>query len=575
MRWNSPSSGGVILPTDGATRGIPVRRALGEVDQEDDKNSPTAASAPSLCQALTKRVALWVACGALFSGLFALVWLVIVHGILLPTDLLSALSPVGDPPSLQGEVDEGGIVLLSLPLAKRLRGGGGGATSKPTTDEGSVRASTTQEQDDVLPRESLTATTSTSTLSPAGATQYAHSRVSSDEHLPGAGVLVPGGVPEASSEGMTTSAAPTEAQLLHERKMKRRREVAEALYTPQELETYNKELKNNYGLVYEEKYHHKEHSKVTVDRDALERWFCLAGPDRAQKRTGKPFKSCEPGSGGEDQNSSGSPHTDKDKPFETDVCPFLTKSNVHQGWTTPRNHILEKWFGKDAPSTSIVGLIGDTPGEGCVIEKHSAPSTKYLYESCAVVGSSGNLEGSALGPEIDSQEAVFRFSCAPTVGFEDDVGSKTTFRFLYPEAMGGATDWSKICGGIIPKQDLEATIVLVTLYKEPDVNWWLSHLHRPKKFFIKTPNPCCAYSNVAHPTRDKVKFKDVRFLSPAWLESVALDHVRNLDRGTMPKQGVNGVFLALQACRTVKIYGFGSENADGSVVPHAHYYDLT
>ena len=52
------------------------------------------------------------------------------------------------------------------------------------------------------------------------------------------------------------------------------------------------------------------------------------------------------------------------------------------------------------------------------------------FRTCGVVSSSGTISGLGLGAEIDANEAVFRFNDAPTTGFEDDVGSKTTFRFV-------------------------------------------------------------------------------------------------------------------------------------------------
>ncbi|XP_068135314.1 beta-galactoside alpha-2,6-sialyltransferase 1-like [Hyperolius riggenbachi] len=49
---------------------------------------------------------------------------------------------------------------------------------------------------------------------------------------------------------------------------------------------------------------------------------------------------------------------------------------------------------------------------------------------CAVVMSSGSMNSSKLGNEIDSHDAVLRFNDAPTKGFETDVGSKTTIRLM-------------------------------------------------------------------------------------------------------------------------------------------------
>lgn len=50
--------------------------------------------------------------------------------------------------------------------------------------------------------------------------------------------------------------------------------------------------------------------------------------------------------------------------------------------------------------------------------------------ACALVSSSGMLLGSNAGSQIDSTDCVFRLNSAPTLGFEKDVGSKTTVRVL-------------------------------------------------------------------------------------------------------------------------------------------------
>ncbi|XP_015921292.1 beta-galactoside alpha-2,6-sialyltransferase 2 isoform X2 [Parasteatoda tepidariorum] len=66
---------------------------------------------------------------------------------------------------------------------------------------------------------------------------------------------------------------------------------------------------------------------------------------------------------------------------------------------------------------------------------------KSLYETfqkhntCAIVSSAGSMYKSKLGKEIDSHDIVLRFNSAPTEGFEEDVGSKTTIRFLNSQVV--------------------------------------------------------------------------------------------------------------------------------------------
>ncbi|XP_028912552.1 alpha-N-acetylgalactosaminide alpha-2,6-sialyltransferase 2 isoform X3 [Ornithorhynchus anatinus] len=65
---------------------------------------------------------------------------------------------------------------------------------------------------------------------------------------------------------------------------------------------------------------------------------------------------------------------------------------------------------------SASGLLwgaGEGPGSGCV--------------RCAVVGNGGILNGSRQGRHIDTHHFVFRLNGAVTKGFEEDVGTKTSF----------------------------------------------------------------------------------------------------------------------------------------------------
>ncbi|KAH7962167.1 hypothetical protein HPB52_014669 [Rhipicephalus sanguineus] len=66
------------------------------------------------------------------------------------------------------------------------------------------------------------------------------------------------------------------------------------------------------------------------------------------------------------------------------------------------------------------------------------PATDFYassFNSCALVSSAGSMLGSKLGPEIDGHETVVRFNDAPTAGFEDDVGARTTMRLLNSQVL--------------------------------------------------------------------------------------------------------------------------------------------
>ena len=57
-------------------------------------------------------------------------------------------------------------------------------------------------------------------------------------------------------------------------------------------------------------------------------------------------------------------------------------------------------------------------------------SRTKLYDTCAVVGNSGTLLESEMGAEIDGHDTVIRFNGGVTEGYEQFVGTKTTFRIL-------------------------------------------------------------------------------------------------------------------------------------------------
>ena len=50
--------------------------------------------------------------------------------------------------------------------------------------------------------------------------------------------------------------------------------------------------------------------------------------------------------------------------------------------------------------------------------------------TCSLVSSSGMLLGSNAGSQIDSADCVFRLNSAPTLGYERDVGRRTTVRVV-------------------------------------------------------------------------------------------------------------------------------------------------
>ena len=65
------------------------------------------------------------------------------------------------------------------------------------------------------------------------------------------------------------------------------------------------------------------------------------------------------------------------------------------------------------------------------------------YRTCAVVGSSGNLRGTAFGEAIDAHDAVIRVNAAPLSRHEAAVGTRTTWRGerARPPSMAAYLRW--------------------------------------------------------------------------------------------------------------------------------------
>ncbi|XP_034529895.1 CMP-N-acetylneuraminate-beta-galactosamide-alpha-2,3-sialyltransferase 1-like [Notolabrus celidotus] len=155
--------------------------------------------------------------------------------------------------------------------------------------------------------------------------------------------------------------------------------------------------------------------------------------------------------------------------------------------------------------------------------------------TCAVVGNSGNLKGSHYGSLIDHHDFVIRINRGVTKGFEEDVGTKTTHRVLYPESA--------------PRVE-NTTCVLFFPFKIHDYEW------------LRT---AMSPENVKSPRRI---YKDkVMILSPAFMKYVY--DVWLYKKDGYGSTGFMTVVLSLVLCDEVSVFGFGIDN-DGN---WSHYFE--
>ncbi|XP_024251380.1 CMP-N-acetylneuraminate-beta-galactosamide-alpha-2,3-sialyltransferase 1 isoform X2 [Oncorhynchus tshawytscha] len=177
-----------------------------------------------------------------------------------------------------------------------------------------------------------------------------------------------------------------------------------------------------------------------------------------------------------------------------------------------------------------------------VVEKlfQVIPDNDKLYKdagpercrTCAVVGNSGNLKGSRYGPLIDSSDVIIRMNMAPTSGFEEDVGSRTTHHVMYPESA----------------IDLDNTTILLLIpFKTLDLQWITSALTTG------------SIEETYVPVRSKIKANKNRVLiySPAFFKYVHDTWLES--HGRYPSTGFLSLLFAMHICDKVSVYGFGAD----------------
>uniref|UniRef100_A0A8C1LWE7 CMP-N-acetylneuraminate-beta-galactosamide-alpha-2,3-sialyltransferase 1 n=1 Tax=Cyprinus carpio TaxID=7962 RepID=A0A8C1LWE7_CYPCA len=156
--------------------------------------------------------------------------------------------------------------------------------------------------------------------------------------------------------------------------------------------------------------------------------------------------------------------------------------------------------------------------------------------TCAVIGNSGNLKGSHYGHLIDLHDFVIRINMGPTKGYENDVGSKTTHRFLYPESAMDVDN---------------STYLVLSPFKILDMEWLIITVSYIL-YIVKIKN----YLNVMilHPAF-------IKYVHETWL----------LKRAKYPSTGFLAIIFALHVCDQVSTFGFGADQYGNWY----HYFEKT
>uniref|UniRef100_G1SCQ4 CMP-N-acetylneuraminate-beta-galactosamide-alpha-2,3-sialyltransferase 1 n=1 Tax=Oryctolagus cuniculus TaxID=9986 RepID=G1SCQ4_RABIT len=219
-----------------------------------------------------------------------------------------------------------------------------------------------------------------------------------------------------------------------------------------------------------------------------------------------------------------------DERFNQTMQPLLTAHNALMEEDTYRWWLkLQREKKPNNLNDTIKELFSVVPGDvDPVLEKRSVGCRR-----CAVVGNSGNLRESSYGPDIDSHDFVLRMNKAPTVGFEGDVGSKTTHHLVYPESF----------------RELGENVSMVLVpFKTIDLQWVVS----------ATTTGTISHTYVPVPAKIKVKQDKILIYHPAFIKYVFDNWLQG--HGRYPSTGILSVIFSMHICDEVDLYGFGADS---------------
>ncbi|XP_074518400.1 CMP-N-acetylneuraminate-beta-galactosamide-alpha-2,3-sialyltransferase 1-like [Halichoeres trimaculatus] len=149
--------------------------------------------------------------------------------------------------------------------------------------------------------------------------------------------------------------------------------------------------------------------------------------------------------------------------------------------------------------------------------------------TCAVVGNSGNLNGSHYGPMIDYHDIVIRMNKAPTEGYERDVGKKTTHHVMYPHSSTYLKNTTHLVFFAFKTYDLGWLVRSFTPRKNKDIN----SRFLGNKDLVMILNPAF-----------------IHYVHHVWLER----------KGLYPSTGFLTLILSLHMCDEVDVFGFGADS---------------
>ncbi|XP_078080467.1 ST3 beta-galactoside alpha-2,3-sialyltransferase 7 [Mustelus asterias] len=182
---------------------------------------------------------------------------------------------------------------------------------------------------------------------------------------------------------------------------------------------------------------------------------------------------------------------------------------------------------------------------------------------CIVVGNAGILRGSRLGAFIDQHDIIIRMNNGPVIGYEIDVGWKTTLRITYPEGAPHS-----------PRDYDPSSLFVMATYKSMDLAWLNAVVRRkPLNLWQKM----WFWQSVVESI--PLEPKSYRILNLDIVRETALNLLDfpgpHYDgwrwKQVLPTLGMISISTALHLCDEVNLAGFGYDMTRPDLP--LHYYE--
>jgi len=191
----------------------------------------------------------------------------------------------------------------------------------------------------------------------------------------------------------------------------------------------------------------------------------------------------------------------------------------------------------------------------------------WSFDSCAIVGNSGRLLHASHGADIDSHDAVFRINYAPIEGFEQFVGSRTTFDVInavHTRAMvheiRNQTESNSVAQEAARR---DSTLVVFEVLNKS-----------AKAYYARLID---AFSRGHPDSHTAVVMAPELVVHSEWLFQLLRRQIQASTREVYHSKAMSGWYatmLALQVCGRTDVYGFSPFVADeGHWHGRYHYFD--